>query len=205
LRVGILGGAFNPPHIGHLTCAQEAFVQLELDTVVFMPVGEAPHRRIPEDPGAEARLRMVELAVDGDARLGVSRVELDRAGPSYTSETLALLRERSPDDELVLILGGDQAAALPAWHEPGRVLELARVAVAERSGYERERIADAVAAVPGANRIEFFDMPRIEVSSSWIRRRAAAAEPIRYLVPDKVANFIGAQSLYGASAPVASE
>ena len=205
MRVGILGGAFNPPHIGHLTCAQEAIVALELDSVVFMPVGEAPHRRIPEDPGAEARLRMVELAIAGDARFGVSRVELDRAGPSYTSETLELLRERSPDDELVLILGGDQAAALPSWHEPGRVLELARVAVAERSGYERELIVDAAAAVPGADRIEFFDMPRIEVSSSLGRRRAAAGQPIRYLVPDKVANFIGAQSLYGASAPVASE
>jgi nicotinate-nucleotide adenylyltransferase len=205
LRVGILGGAFNPPHIGHLTCAQEAFVQLELDTVLFVPVGEAPHRRLPHDPGAEARMRMVELAIADDARFAASRIELDRPGPSFTSETLALLHERAPDDEPVLILGGDQAAALPSWHEPERVLELARVAVAERGGYERDRIRDSVEGLAGSERIEFFEMPRIEVSSSAIRSRAADARPIRYLVPDKVANLIGAHSLYGASAPVASE
>ena len=112
LRVGILGGAFNPPHIGHLVCAQEALVQLELDRVVFMPVGVAPHREIEQDPGAEARLEMAELAVADDERFEVSRMEVDKEAPSYTSETLAALREESPDDELFLILGGDQAAAL---------------------------------------------------------------------------------------------
>ena len=125
-RVGILGGAFNPPHLGHLVCAQEAQVQLELDRVVLVPVGQAPHRTIADDPGAEARLEMAELAVEGDPSLSVSRIELDRPGPSYTADTLAALRERAPDDELTLILGGDQAAALPSWHEPERVLELAQ-------------------------------------------------------------------------------
>ena len=126
LRVGILGGAFNPPHLGHLVCAQEALVQLELDRVVLVPVGQAPHRELEDDPGAEARLEMVELAIAGDERFAVSRMELDREGPSYTADTLAAAaRRESPDDELFLILGGDQAAALPSWHEPEQVLELA--------------------------------------------------------------------------------
>jgi ribosome-associated protein len=101
-----------------MVCAQEALVQLELERVVFMPVGEAPHREIEQDPGAEARLDMAELAVADDERFEASRMELDRNGPSYTSDTLEALHEESPDDELFLILGGDQAAALGGWHEP---------------------------------------------------------------------------------------
>ena len=148
MRVGILGGAFNPPHIGHLVCAQEALVQLELDRVVFMPVGVAPHREIELDPGAEARLEMTELAVADDERFEVSRMEVDKDAPAYTSETLAALREESPDDELFLILGGDQAAALGSWHEPEQVLELATVAVFERGqlGPQRDRDQDRPAA-----------------------------------------------------------
>ncbi|MET0972013.1 MAG: nicotinate-nucleotide adenylyltransferase, partial [Thermoleophilaceae bacterium] len=125
MRVGILGGAFNPPHLGHLVCAQEALVQLELDRVLFVPVGVAPHRTLDEDPGPESRLEMVELAIAADERFAASRVEVDREGPSYTSDTLALLATESPDDELFLVLGGDQAAALPSWHEPDKVLERA--------------------------------------------------------------------------------
>ena len=118
MRVGILGGAFNPPHIGHLVCAQEAFVQLELDRVVFVPVGQAPHRDLEGDPGPDARLEMVELAIADDARFAVSRIEIEREGLSYSADTLRELHATAPDDELFLILGGDQAAALPEWHEP---------------------------------------------------------------------------------------
>ena len=100
MRVGILGGAFNPPHLGHLVCAQEALVQLELDRVVFVPVGEAPHRTLEDDPGPEARLEMVELAMAGDERFTASRIEIDREGPSYTADTLEQLRAEAPDDEL---------------------------------------------------------------------------------------------------------
>ena len=125
MRVGILGGAFNPPHIGHLVCAQEALLQLELDRVVFIPVGEAPHRELEIDPGPETRLQMVELAIADDARFEASRIEIERDGPSYTADTLRALRDAEPGDELFLILGGDQAAALPKWHEPEQVLELA--------------------------------------------------------------------------------
>jgi nicotinate-nucleotide adenylyltransferase len=198
LRVGILGGAFNPPHVGHLVCAQEAVVQLELEKVVFMPVGQAPHRELEGDPGAEARLEMVELAVSDDARFAVSRAELDRPGPSFTADTLRDLRSKAPDDELFLILGGDQAAALPGWHEPEEVLSLATVAVVERTNWSRNAIGIKVGRLRGAERIRYLDMPLMQVSSSAIRRRVAEGLPIRYLVPDKVANYIGANGLYGA-------
>jgi nicotinate-nucleotide adenylyltransferase len=199
LRVGILGGAFNPPHVGHLVCAQEAVVQLELEKVVFMPVGRAPHREIEGDPGAEARLEMVELAVGDDARFATSRLELDRPGPSYTADTLRDLDSKAPDDELFLILGGDQAAALPRWHEPQTVLSLATVAVVERSNWSRNAIGITIGRLPGAERIRYLDMPVMQVSSSSIRRRVREGLPIRYLVPDKVANYIATNELYGAA------
>jgi nicotinate-nucleotide adenylyltransferase len=205
VRVGILGGVFNPPHIGHLVCAQEAHFQLGLDVVVWIPVGEAPHRDIPDDPGPEIRLEMCELAVAADERFRLSRIEIDRPGPSYTADTLEQLAARDSQDELFLILGGDQAMSLPLWHEPERVMGLATLAVAERVGAKRQDIAQRLASLAGSRPPVFFDMPRIDVSSTLVRRRAAAGQPIRYLVPDKVANFIGAQSLYGASAPVALE
>ncbi len=205
-RVGILGGTFNPPHIGHLICAQEAFVQLGLDTVVWVPAGVPPHREVEADPGPEARLEMVELAVSSDVRFSVSRVELERSGPSYTSDTLRAMRaDAADDDELFLILGGDQAASLRSWHEPEEVLSLATIAVVERTGWPRPAIGVRLSGLRGAERLVFFDMPRVDVSSSLVRRRAREGKPIRYLVHDKVADFIGAQSLYGASTPVAVE
>jgi nicotinate-nucleotide adenylyltransferase len=188
--------------VGHLVCAQEAHAQLSLDTVVFVPVGEAPHRTIESDPGGEARLTMCEYATSADERFGVSRIEIDRAGPSYTVDTLRDLHARETGDTFVLILGGDQAAALPDWREPEEVLRLAEVAVAEREEMRREEILSRISHLGGADRVQFFDMPRIDVSSTLVRSRAAAGKPIRYLVPDKVASYIGAQSLYGASAPV---
>ena len=197
-RVGILGGAFNPPHLGHLVCAQEARVQLELDRVLLVPVGEAPHRTLADDPGAEARLEMTELAVEGDPCLSVSRIELDRPGPSYTADTLAALREQAPDDELTLILGGDQAASLPNWHQPERVLELARVAAVERVDWARERIVRSVASLTGADRLTFIHMPLIDISSSDLRERAARGMPLRYLVSERVAEYIGEHGLYAA-------
>ena len=198
MRVGIYGGVFNPPHHGHLVAAQEAHSQLELDVLVWVPVGDAPHREIESDPGAEARFEMVEMATAADERFRVSRIEIERDGPSYTVDTLRELREREPEDELFLILGGDQALALPTWHEPEQVLDLATIAVFERGSSTRNAIGITIGRMAGADRVRFLEMPRIDISSTMVRRRAAAGKPIRYLVPDKVANFIGAQSLYGA-------
>jgi nicotinate-nucleotide adenylyltransferase len=179
-------------------------VQLELDRVVLMPVGVAPHREIELDPGAERRLEMAELAVAGDDRFEVSRMEVDKEDPAYTSETLAALRQESPDDELFLILGGDQAAALGSWHEPAKVLELATVAVFERVSWGRNAIGIKIGRLPGARNVRYLDMPLIQVSSSAIRRRVREGLPIRYLVPDKVADYISANDLYGAREAVAT-
>jgi nicotinate-nucleotide adenylyltransferase len=201
LRLGILGGAFNPPHIGHLVCAQEAVLQLELERLLLVPMGTAPHREIEQDPGAEARLEMCELAIDDDERFEVSRVEVDREGPSYTLDTLRGLREEASDDELFLVLGGDQAASLPKWHEPEEVLRLATVAVVQRTGFHREQIAVKVASLKGAAAVRFFDMPRIDVSSSLVRRRIGESKPVRYLVPGKVIGYVEENGLYGASKP----
>jgi len=198
LRVGILGGAFNPPHIGHLVCAQEAMAQLELERVLFVPVGEPPHRELDADPGGEVRLELVELAVADDERFTTSRIELDREGPSYTVDTLEQLRSESPKDELFLILGGDQAAALASWHEPEKVLESATVVVFERVSWGRNAIGIKIGRLRGAERVRYLDMPIMQVSSSGIRRRVREGAPIRYLVPDKVADYIGEHGLYAA-------
>jgi len=187
--------------MGHLICAQEAFDQLDLDAVVFVPVGEAPHRVIEQDPGAEARLTMCEYAIGADARFGVSRIEVDRPGLSYTVDTLRAIREKHPGDELFFLMGGDQASSLPTWHEPREVLGLCTVAVVERAEHRRAEIAEHVRSICGDDRAVFFDMPRVDVSSTLVRDRVATGRPIRYLVPDKVANYIGAQSLYRASSP----
>jgi nicotinate-nucleotide adenylyltransferase len=201
LRLGILGGAFNPPHIGHLVCAQEAVLQLGLDRLLFVPMGQAPHREIEQDPGAEARLEMCELAVEDDERFEVSRLEVDREGPSYTSETLRALAGEGSEDELYLVLGGDQAASLSKWHEPEEVLRLATVAVVPRTGFHREAIAVKIASLKGAAGVRFFDMPRVDVSSTLVRHRVAGGKPIRHLVPDRVIGYIEDNELYGASKP----
>jgi nicotinate-nucleotide adenylyltransferase len=203
IRLGILGGAFNPPHIGHLILAQEAHSQLGLDRVVLMPYAEPSHRRLEDDPGPEARFTMCEYAVGADARLAVSRIEIDRGGPAYTVDTLRELRRRAggAPDELVLLMGGDQAAALSSWRSPEEVLALAIVGVAERDEWRREEIVERLGSLCSPDRVRFFDMPRVEISSSLVRSRARGGQPIRYLVPDKVANYVGAQSLYGASTP----
>ena len=184
-------------------CAQEAWSQLGLDRVLLVPFGEAPHRTLESDPGGDVRCELCSQAVAGDERLEVSRVEVDREGPSFTSDTLRIL---SGEDPLTLILGADQASALPEWHEPGEVLALARVAVASRAGVERDAVLRRLEGLcsadgaPAAERLDFFDMPRIDVSSSLVRSRAGSGRPIRYLVPERVATAIEINGLYGAPA-----
>ena len=196
MRIGILGGTFNPPHLGHLAIAQEAHAQLGLDKVVLMPVFMPPHKALDDDPGPEARYELCHLAVAKDDRFAVSRLELDRGGPSYTVDTLRTIHAGSPGDDLTFIVGGDVAQGLPSWREPEAILELATVAVAEREGIRRQDIAERVSALPGAGRLVFFDFPRMDVSSSQIRRRVREGRPIRYLVPDDVARVIGARGYY---------
>jgi nicotinate-nucleotide adenylyltransferase len=198
LRLGILGGTFNPVHLGHLICAQEAHLQLRLDRVLLIPAARSPHKPFDEDdPGAEHRLALCRLAVAGDERLQVSPVEAERPGPSYTVDTLRELHSREPDSELYLIVGGDVAAGLPTWQEPEQVLSLAQLAVATRRGTPRRSIDEALGGLRGGERAAFFEMPTIEISSTDIRRRVQSRAPIRYLVPDAVAQYIDEHRLYG--------
>jgi nicotinate-nucleotide adenylyltransferase len=193
-QVGLLGGTFNPPHLAHLVCAQEALLQLGLDRVLLVPVGVAPHKAIEAEPGVEHRVAMCEAAVAADERFGVSRADVDRDGPSYTVD---LLRALGGADELTFIVGGDMAHSLPSWRDPEGVLALARLGVAEREDVRRADISARLASLAGAAAsVVFFDMPRLDISSSLIRRRAGAGQAIRYLVPDGVAGYIEREGLY---------
>lgn len=196
MRVGILGGAFNPPHIGHLICAQEAWLQIGLERVLVIPGARPPHKRVEDEPGPRHRLELCRCAAGDDPRLEVSDLEMRRPGPSYTADTLEALHSLAPDNELFLILGGDAAAGLPSWHQPERVMSLARVAVAQRRGTPRRTVEQALGRLPGGDRAEFFAMPRVGISSTTIRRRVRAGQPIRYLVPDSVSAYIDQHDLY---------
>jgi nicotinate-nucleotide adenylyltransferase len=200
VRIGILGGTFNPPHLGHLVCAQEAYLQLELDRVMLMPARIPPHKPVQDEPGAAHRLELCRLAFARDeGRFEVSDLEVRRTGTSYTVDTLAELQSRAPDSELHLIVGADIAAGLPKWREPERVLSLATLAVAERPGTERAAVERALGELGGSERARFFDMPEIGVSSTMLRGRVRAGQPIRYLAPDAVAAYVERHNLYKAA------
>jgi nicotinate-nucleotide adenylyltransferase len=151
---------------------------------------------VQSEPGVDHRVALCRRAVADDPRFVVSRLEADAPGRSYTVDTLRGLHESSPGDELTFIMGGDMAYSLSTWHEPEAVLSLATLGVAEREGVGRTDITEHLAGLAGADRIRFFDMPRIDISSSLIRRRVAAGLPIRYLVPDAVADYIVSEGLY---------
>lgn len=194
--IGVLGSAFNPPHLGHLALAQEALWQLGLDEVVLVPTGEAPHKRIHDDPGRELRLAMTRLAAADDSRFSVSTLEVEREGPSYTYETLELLARERGDPELVFVIGADAAVGLESWRRPERVVELARLAVARRSGIAEADVAAVMRSLGAAGRATMLEMPQFGVSSSAVRERAAAGRPLRYLVPEAVARFVEEKGMY---------
>ena len=195
MKVGLLGGTFNPPHIGHLVCAQEALHELELDRVLLVPVNEPPHKGVEADPGVEHRVELCRRAAESEERLEVSLVDAEITGPSYTVGTLRRLHERCPGDDLTFIVGGDMAFSLPTWREPEAILELAELGVAEREGVRRADISERLGSLP-LDRIRFFDMPRLDISSSLIRRHVAAGRPIRHLVPEGVREYIDQAGLY---------
>jgi nicotinate-nucleotide adenylyltransferase len=176
--------------------AQEARDQLSLDRVLFVPTGIAPHKEIAPEPGAELRLEMTRLAVEGDERFAVSAIEVERKGPSYTYETLELLAAEDEKRELVFVMGADAALGLGDWRQPERVIELARLAVAPRRGLMREEIEAAVKSLTGPERIDFVEMPEIGISSSMVRERAGAGAPLRFIVPDPVADLIQSNGIY---------
>jgi nicotinate-nucleotide adenylyltransferase len=198
VALGVLGGAFNPPHIGHLVLAQEAAAQLGLRSVHLVPTGRAPHKEIADDPGMATRLELTNLAAAGNDLLHVDDYEIERAQRedvrSFTVATLEHLSKRTED--LVLLMGADVAAHLDEWHQPERVLELARVGIARRPGTAIDEAEAALDRLGAGDRAEVVRMPELGVSSTRIRRHVAQGRPVRYLVPDGVLELIEAGGLY---------
>jgi nicotinate-nucleotide adenylyltransferase len=198
VRLGILGGAFNPPHLGHLVCGQEAQIQLELEQVVLVPARLPPHKVVQDEPGASHRFELCRRAVEGDGRFTVSDLELRREGPSYTVDTLRELHAGAQDTELFLILGADAAIGLPRWHEPNAVVSAATVAVTGRDSIPAAAVDGALEPLGVSAR--FFDMPSIGVSSTMLRERTRQRLPISYLTPAAVVSYIEEHRLYRSSA-----
>ena len=202
--VGVFGGTFDPIHIAHLAVAQEAAEALGLERVLFIPAGRPPHKPGRAITPAEHRLAMVELAIAGNERFEIDRLEMERAGPSYAVDTLEALRSsrmaRGASPDLTLILSAEAFLGLMTWREPRRILELARVVVAPRDGFPDADPGFLAGHLPDrpdlAGRATFLEAPRLRLSSSELRARAATGRSLRYLVPDAVAAYIGDHSLY---------
>ncbi len=196
-RLGILGGTFDPVHHGHMVAAQEAHHQLELDRVLFLPAGRPPHK--PHRPIApvDHRLRMLELAIAGKPHFSISRVDVDRPGPHYTVDALGVLRaEWGPQPTFYFIEGSDSLADIPAWYQPERLIELCELAIVERPGI-RTHLPQLEERLPGLTaRIHWVQMPFLEISSSDLRARVRAGQPISYLLPPAVEAYILEQGLY---------
>jgi nicotinate-nucleotide adenylyltransferase len=204
--LGVLGGTFNPPHLGHLAVARHAREELGLERVLLVPVHTPPHKPAEEDPGPEHRLRMCELSVDGVEGIAVSPLEIERGGPSYTVDTLNAIHASHPEAQLTFIVGADTASTMAAWREPAQLLELADLAVAARTGSARREVLDTVAGLtpaggrPATDRVRFLEMPAIAISSSCARECAARGEPIEDLVGPAVAAYIAEHGLYRSAA-----
>ena len=203
--IGIMGGTFDPIHVGHLAVAEEAREALGLERILFVPAGIPPHK--PEGTFATAadRSAMVELAIAGNREFELSRVDIDRAGPSYTADSVAIIASaearggRIPD--LTLILSAETLAGLPSWHEPARLVARCLVAVVPRDGHPAPDPAWFRDHFPGLeDHFSLLDGPRLGISSTAIRARRGAGRSIRYLVPEAVGRYIADHGLYSADA-----
>lgn len=182
--------------MGHLLLAQEARWQLGLDRVLLMVTNRAPHKEIEEDPGAEVRLEMAELAAIEENGVEASGLEVERDEVSYSHRTLEVLAGEEPQDELYFLLGADMAAGLAGWKEPKRVLELARLGVVPRPGVGLDGVDSALERVGAAGRAEIIDMPLCAASSTTVRQRVREGKPLRHLVPGRVIELIRERGLY---------
>jgi nicotinate-nucleotide adenylyltransferase len=192
VRVGLLGGTFDPIHLGHLRAAESAREILGLDLVAVVPSGEPPHRTGPRASPLD-RFTMACLASAGHPQFTVWDVELKRSGPSYTVDTLAALHDERPGDELVLLVGSDTWPEMTGWHEPERLFALAEVAVMDRPGRSIESV---VAPFPGSRGVTRVGGPVLPISATSIRERVRRGESVRYLVPGPVAEYIARRRLY---------
>jgi nicotinate-nucleotide adenylyltransferase len=203
-RIGILGGTFDPPHFGHLQMAEAALTQLALDKVLFAPVGVQPLKQEERSNTPEHRARMVELAIADEPRFALSRADLDRPGPHYTVDLLTIIQQQYPEASLWFIMGEDSLSDLLRWRNPARIIQLARLAVLRRPGYEPDwAILDR--ALPDLRtRIDWIEHAEIAISGTDIRERVQRGLSIDTLVPARVIDYLVAQHLYGdRSAPAA--
>jgi len=192
MRIGLFGGTFDPPHVGHLMLAEWARERLSLDRVLFVPAGQPPHKSRTRVSAAAARLAMTRLAVRGHPAFEVSAAELAGEGPSFTLDTVRAFVARAPRARFFLLMGADSLDDFHRWREPQRILALATLAVGGRPG------AAGPGGRLGSGRVVWLGNPGIDVSSSVIRQRARAGRSLRYLVPDAVARYIARHRLYRA-------
>ena len=196
IRLGVLGGTFDPVHIGHLALAEQALEQLELERVLWVPSGDPWRKADRAVTLAEHRAAMVRLAIEGHTSYELSLMEIERSGPSYSVETLAELRRVEPGRELFLLLGLDALEDLPNWREPARLIELATLAVAAR-GDKQPAAEELDRLVPGlGGRVVWLEMPHRDVSATELRRLAAAGADLRDRTPASVEAYIREQRLY---------
>jgi nicotinate-nucleotide adenylyltransferase len=198
-RIGILGGSFNPIHHAHLFTAEVVAAGFHLDRVLLIPAAQSPLKQQSTVPAAH-RVEMVRLAAAGNPLLEVSTIEIDRPPPSYMVDTLALLRSQYAAAELYLILGMDALVDLLEWRAPAHLLDLAQIVAVSRPGFDLV-VPSALNEALGhrADRILLQPMPKLEISSTDIRRRLAQGEPVRYLLPDSVERYLRTHRLYGAT------
>ena len=196
IRLGVLGGTFDPVHIGHLALAEQAGEQLALERVLWVPSGDPWRKTDRAVTPAEHRAAMVWLAIEGHALYDLRLLEVERAGPSYSVETLAELRRVEPDRELFFLLGLDALEDLPNWREPARLIELATLAVAARGG-RKPSVEELDRLVPGLGwRVVWLEMSHIDVSATELRRLAAAGEGLGDRTPASVVAYIREHRLY---------
>lgn len=195
--IGIFGGTFDPPHLGHLILAEQALQDLSLEQVWWLLTPRSPLKPDSEPAPAEVRARLVRAAIDPNPHFRLSTIDLDRAPPYYTVDTLARIRIENPLTPIALLIGDDALAELPRWREPRRVVELCdAIGVMDRAE-NRPDLAQLDQQVPGlAAKVRPFRIPRIEISARDIRRRASTGRSIRYLVPDAVRQIIETEKLY---------
>ena len=190
MRIGVLGGTFDPPHIGHLIAAVDAYESPKLDRLIFIQTASQPHKTAtPAIASAKDRLEMLRLAVGTDPRFEVSDTEVERGGLSYTVDTLETLKAEHPDSELVLIVGRDALAAFDRWKNPDRIRELATLAVVARNG-------DPTTSAPADRFVTVVNSRQVDVSSTEIRKRLSEGKSVRGFVAESVEAYIAAQNLY---------
>jgi len=197
-KIGLYGGTFDPIHFGHLVVAENCWAQLGLDEVLFVPAGAPPHKGGKVISNAADRIAMLERAVADNDHFAVSRVDVDRPGVSYSVDTVRLLQvELGPDTQLFFIIGGDSLGDLPRWRDPSQLIELCQVVAVNRPGYPAFSPERLEPVIPGAGeRIRHLTVPALNIAASEIRRRVAAGQPIRYMVPDAVVRYIEERGLY---------